>query len=371
VQIEYRFKDAEEWQAFRPLTWYEPADDEEAMLEPAQHAEQTAAIYFGDAGWTFPQPGEYELRATLKPSEDSVDIVSNVIPIRITAPEADADRAVLQPLLDEQGALDADVGRLLIFGGRIGDDVSHAPIEEAVDEHPATALGSALKLTLASQSLSPPIDPLTGQREQPDLRDADNLLSDTCTDSGIAALKDELLSRFDDDLPPAMTNRLQSSAEAWDGTTRRQEVIPTYSDMDLKPVATSVHFCWNEATLDAATHRAAARTAREIKRANPKRVVVVGHADYEGTCRFNDTLALRRAEVIKQLLARHGTPSSRIQTVSLGERHPLDFSSTEQARQLNRRVEILVETDAVEDEEAPEDQEVARILPNCSARQIP
>ncbi len=376
VQIEYRFSDEEQWRTFKPLMWYEPADDEAAMLEPGGYAEQTAAIYFGDDGWTFPQPGEYEVRATAKHSEGSEHTVSNTIRISVAAPQSDEERASLEPLLDENGMLDADVGRLLTFGGRITDEDAYEAIEEAVEQHASTALGSALRLTLGSQRLSPPIDPLTGEREKPSFANAEHLLEDTCTDSGVAALKHEFLQRFRDELPTGMQDRLQSSAEAWDGVTAAGEIVPTYSDPGLQVFGESVHFCWNDASLKGETRSGAARIARELKRIDPKRIILVGHADYEGACRFNDTLALRRAGAVKQMLLRAGVASSSIKTVSLGERRPLDFASTETARQLNRRVEVLYEPSRTEDVEEGEaqaqeessDVKIKRVLPQCAAR---
>lgn len=228
VQVEYRFEGQNEWRAFQPLAWFEPAEDEEAMLEPGESTEQTAPVYFGDDGWTFAAPGSYELRAILKASEDASDVVSNVISIRVAAPETETERAVLQPLLDEAGMLDSEVGRWLTFGGRIGDTQTQAAVVQAIEDHPETALGSALRLTLASQRLRPPIDPLTGERPEPDLQGANALLQGTCTDSGVAALKHELLTRLDADFPDAMTSRLQSSAQAWDGLTKNRDTIPTY-----------------------------------------------------------------------------------------------------------------------------------------------
>ncbi len=365
IQVQYRFKDEEEWQSFQPIVWFEPAEDETAQLEPGAHTEQTAPIYFGDAGWTFPEPGEYELRASLKPSEDANETLSNVITIRIEAPQTDEERAVLQSLLDSDGALDADMGRLLVFGGRIGDVDARAPLENAVAQHAESALGSALKLTLASQRLSPTINPNTGERPSPAFADAETLLADTCTDSGIAALKHELLKRFEPDLPQAMKRRPQSSAEAWDGTAPEGQIIATYSDPSLERFGDSIHFCQNDWSIKSSLRARASQLAGEIKRTTAKRIIVVGHADASGTCAFNDALALKRAESVKQLLRRAGIRSDQIRTVSLGERRPVSFSNTDEARLWNRRVEILLEDDDEEDGSQENTEEQQRLLPKC------
>jgi outer membrane protein OmpA-like peptidoglycan-associated protein len=349
VRIEYRSRGEAQWRAFKPLMSFEPVDDESAALGPDGYAEQTAAIYFGDDGWTFAEPGEYEVRATVQPSEESGEVVSNTIRLRVAAPQADTDRTALAPLLDAQGELDAHVGRMLTFGGRITNEDAYAAISETANMYATTALGSALKLTLGSQRLSPPIDPLTGARPKPRFADAHSLFEDTCTDSGISALKFELLERYRDDLPVHMRNRLQASAAAWDGATRDQELVPSYSDPALRHAEASLHFCFNETHLRRDVRPAARRIARTLAKTPTRRIVIVGHTDYQGRCQYNDTLALERADSVRRELLRAGIPEAKIATLTLGERRPLDFADTETARRLNRRVEILFEPPEADD----------------------
>ena len=342
IEIDYRERGAPNWQRFQPLAWFEPTSDEAAMLPPGETTEQTVPIYFGEAGWTIASSGEYEVRALLHSSDADLDVRSEPVVIRVTDPQADDDRAVLQPLLDATGTLDGDVGRLLTFGGRIGSEEHIAPLEAAAAKYGHTALGAALRLTLISQQLRPPIDPLTGERPSPDLTQARKLLEDTCTDSGVAALKYQLLQRHTDEV--AMSNRAETPQAAWDGTTSlRGTTMPTYSDPALHAWGPTVHFCLDEAALRASATTDLLRLARQLRRLNPTRVVVVGHGDHSGTCRHNDVLGLARATNVRQALVGAGIRASRVVAASLGERRPLDFSSTESARALNRRIEILVE----------------------------
>jgi outer membrane protein OmpA-like peptidoglycan-associated protein len=168
-----------------------------------------------------------------------------------------------------------------------------------------------------------------------------------------------------------MMTTLQTSAAAWDGISgNRGEVLATYSDSTLEPLGTSLHFCQHATHLSGASYRDAQRIAREIKSKQPKRVVLVGHTDHYGTCRRNDTLGLRRADFVKNMLASAGIPRAAIQTVTLGERRPLDFSSNAAARLLNRRVEILLEAGGAREgvdgrNDAARPEEVERIVPNC------
>ena len=344
VRIEYR-RPAEEWNVVEPLAWFEPVGDEYAMLSPGERTEQTVPIYFGDQGWTFPQAGDYEVRARLQLGSDAEASVSETVPIIVVVDAHTADdEAALRPLLSGGRRLNDAIGRLLSFGGRIVSEEGLADLEAAANEYGDTALGSAMRLTLVSHTLRPPIDPLTGERPVPDLTEARELLSDTCTDSGVAALKTQLLERHAGGIPRSMSNRAETAATAWDGIrSMRGDSQPTYSDPALEPWGPSLHFCLNESQMRQPVRAAIPRIARELSRAQPARVVIVGHGDYEGSCRQNDAIGMRRADAVRRTLVAGGLRAKVIDIASLGERRPLDFASTSAAHDLNRRVEILVE----------------------------
>ncbi len=91
-------------------------------------------------------------------------------------------------------------------------------------------------------------------------------------------------------------------------------------------------------------------------------MVIVGHGDYEGSCRLNDSVGLQRAATVRRAVVANGLRAGTIEIASLGERRPLDFSSSSAAHDLNRRVEILVEGLSSESESA---QAVERVAPRC------
>ena len=369
VRIEYRRPGIEEWNVVEPLAWFEPVGDEYAMLLPGERTEQTVPIYFGDQGWTFPQPGDYEVRARLQLGSDAKDAVSETVPIIVVDAHTPDDEAALRPLLNSGRRLNDAVGRLLSFGGRIVSEEGLAELEAAANEHGDTALGSAMRLTLVSHTLRPPIDPLSGERPVPDLTEARKLLSDTCTDSGVAALKAQLLERHAGGIPRNMSNQAETAATAWDGvTSMRGDSQPTYSDPALKPWGPSLHFCLNESQMRQPVRAAIPRIARELRRAQPTRVVIVGHGDYEGSCRYNDVLGMRRADAVRSALIAGGLQVKGIEVASLGERRPLDFASSSAAHDLNRRVEILVEG-ASSNGGPPEAQ--SRLAPGCLPEKRP
>jgi outer membrane protein OmpA-like peptidoglycan-associated protein len=367
LHVEYQGVDESQWHVIEPLSWYEPTNDADAMLQPGARTEQTVPIYFGEDGWTFKTPGEYRVRARLQTGGSQDTAVSAPISIRLDELRTPDDREASKALLDADGGLDDAVGRLLVFGGRIGKPADLEPLEATAENYGHTALGGALRLTLLSQRLRRPIDPLTGERPPPDFGDARDLIQDTCTDSGIAALTHELLQQQLPSLPDAFKDRSETAATAWDGTTSsRGESISTYSNPALSQWGPSLHFCFNESELRNSVRTSISTLARRLKRERPQRIVLVGHGDHAGTCRFNDTLALRRAQAVKSALVASGVARRSIEVVSLGERRPLDFAASEAAHGLNRRVEILIERR--QDARAVPDEPQRRIMPACPAR---
>lgn len=82
-----------------------------------------------------------------------------------------------------------------------------------------------------------------------------------------------------------------------------------------------------------------------IIRAHPgKSVRVEGHTDSVGTDEYNMRLSLRRAASVKQWLEeKEGLESTSFRIKGWGEGAPRETNDTEEGRQKNRRVEIIVE----------------------------
>jgi len=100
--------------------------------------------------------------------------------------------------------------------------------------------------------------------------------------------------------------------------------------------------------LDSAVIRESAKpTLAEIARAllnnSDKNLEVTGHTCDLGSNSYNQGLSERRAEAVKEYLVESGINADRIITVGRGEVQPLVPNSSEQARSLNRRVELVIE----------------------------
>ena len=71
-------------------------------------------------------------------------------------------------------------------------------------------------------------------------------------------------------------------------------------------------------------------------------IEISGHTDNTGSDEINDKLSLERANAVKDNLLKGGIDTSRIRTKGYGKSKPKADNSTEEGRQINRRVEIEI-----------------------------
>jgi peptidoglycan-associated lipoprotein len=77
--------------------------------------------------------------------------------------------------------------------------------------------------------------------------------------------------------------------------------------------------------------------------ANPDASVIIeGHCDERGTNDYNIALGDRRANSTKQFLVDMGVSSSRMETISYGEEHPVATGHNEEAWAKNRRAHFII-----------------------------
>jgi hypothetical protein len=72
------------------------------------------------------------------------------------------------------------------------------------------------------------------------------------------------------------------------------------------------------------------------------RVKVTGNTDYVGSARYNDKLALARAEAVKAFLVKYGASANQITTSGNGKNSPEVDNKTKEGRFMNRRVVLTV-----------------------------
>ncbi|HEY4819001.1 MAG TPA: OmpA family protein [Candidatus Acidoferrum sp.] len=74
---------------------------------------------------------------------------------------------------------------------------------------------------------------------------------------------------------------------------------------------------------------------------------IEGHTDSVGRDEFNQSLSERRADSVRDFLAEQGVPGSSISARGFGKTQPVAGNDTAEGRQRNRRVELVVNGDAI------------------------
>lgn len=87
--------------------------------------------------------------------------------------------------------------------------------------------------------------------------------------------------------------------------------------------------------------------ARELSGVGIHGADVEGHADSVGEESYNLDLSQRRANAVKLALVSGGMTDGRIKAIGLGETQPIASNTTEEGRQENRRVVIIVSPEDV------------------------
>ena len=109
----------------------------------------------------------------------------------------------------------------------------------------------------------------------------------------------------------------------------------------------NVLFDFNKATLRPEAREKLARLAGVIVTSPGLNLAVEGHADAIGTDAYNQVLSEKRAESVRGYLVENGVPPASIVARGFGESRPIASNDTDEGRQLNRRVEIVVTGDVI------------------------
>lgn len=107
-------------------------------------------------------------------------------------------------------------------------------------------------------------------------------------------------------------------------------------------VINNVYFDFDKATLRPESKNELNNAIRWLNE-NPSAVIEVGgHTDAKGSDQYNIKLSNRRAGSVRDYLIRGGIAPYRLTNFGYGERMPIATNSTDEGRQLNRRVEFKI-----------------------------
>ncbi|HUF08671.1 MAG TPA: OmpA family protein [Rhodothermales bacterium] len=101
-------------------------------------------------------------------------------------------------------------------------------------------------------------------------------------------------------------------------------------------------FDFDSAELQPAARSNLADLSESIREYDNTELMIVGHTDDIGEDTYNDRLSVRRAESAAAYLFEQGVTSARVTTLGKGETDPIATNDTDDGRQLNRRVEVVI-----------------------------
>ncbi len=127
----------------------------------------------------------------------------------------------------------------------------------------------------------------------------------------------------------------------------RERIMEEQLPQPLKPVAELkledwVHFEFDKYDLTPLGKQVLDEAVQKLKEFPEVKVILEGHACSCGPERYNYTLALNRANAVRDYLVQQGISASRLSTVSYGELRPAVVERTRADHARNRRVEFNV-----------------------------
>ncbi len=123
------------------------------------------------------------------------------------------------------------------------------------------------------------------------------------------------------------------------------EIQRVRDDMMQLTLSSEASFDFGKYTVKPAFYPTLDKLANLMQKYNRTRVTIVGYTDSVGSEVYNQLLSERRARAVADYLVNRGVDPSRIHTEGRGETNPRASNATEAGRQLNRRVEILIQPD--------------------------
>jgi outer membrane protein OmpA-like peptidoglycan-associated protein len=111
-------------------------------------------------------------------------------------------------------------------------------------------------------------------------------------------------------------------------------------------LSNEISFDFDSAAIKPAFKPTMYKLAEVLKKYDRNEITIIGHTDATGGEGYNQQLSERRAVAVRDELVTLGVPASRLRAFGRGELEPRADNGNEASRQLNRRVEIMVQTTA-------------------------
>lgn len=111
---------------------------------------------------------------------------------------------------------------------------------------------------------------------------------------------------------------------------------------DTAVMHADVYFDFKSTRLRADAARMLHDRAATMSRTGTWAVLVTGYTDRQGPALYNKSLALRRADAVKQFLTELGVPESSVKVVAVGPEAALCDDPGKECQQLNRRAHLEI-----------------------------
>ena len=98
----------------------------------------------------------------------------------------------------------------------------------------------------------------------------------------------------------------------------------------------------NQSDLNDKAIQSIAQLSNNLKKVNLNKLVIQGHTDNTGAVAYNLTLSQQRAQHVADVFIQHQFNPQAIKTIGLGSSKPIASNDTEDGRQQNRRVDIII-----------------------------
>lgn len=148
----------------------------------------------------------------------------------------------------------------------------------------------------------------------------------------------------------ARLNTLAAQKESADAQQKTADLQRQIEELNAKPTERGlvvtlgdVLFDTGKAELKSGAATSLAKLATFLKQYKDRSVLIEGHTDSIGNEDYNLGLSQRRADSVKFWLMKQGVSSDRLVTSGKGEISPVSSNDSASGRQLNRRVEVIIE----------------------------
>jgi len=133
-----------------------------------------------------------------------------------------------------------------------------------------------------------------------------------------------------------------SFLKASDSDSKIDPANPTHSKV-FSFTAEDLNFDLNSFELDTSAESILDEVQQKLNGQVLHKITIVGYTDNQGTAQYNEQLSLKRAQSVKEALDRKLQLEVEYIVIGKGEQLPIASNNTVEGRELNRRVEIIIE----------------------------